>query len=120
MNRSTPWTTLCGLLLCGAIMAITPATEAQDRARGRAESDAPSSERRTDDDGPVEADAEVVETRGEKVKVFRFGGLDISGELRSPQVLYFLNRLRAVFDRPRLPHRSFMPELVRSTREEEF
>jgi hypothetical protein len=35
-------------------------------------------------------------------------------------MLYFLNRLRAEFDRPQLPHRSFMPELQRSTREKDF
>ena len=51
-----------------------------------------------------------------KVKVFRFSGLDISGRLKSPQLLYFLNRLRAEFDRPKLPHRSFMPELERTTK----
>ena len=67
------------------------------------------------DDGGAEADV-LEEAGGEKVKVFRFTGLDISGRLKSPQLLYFLNRLRAEFDRPKLPHRSFMPELVRSTK----
>jgi hypothetical protein len=57
---------------------------------------------------------------GRRVRVFEFSGLDIAGRLRSPQLLYFLNRLRAEFDRPRLPHRSFMPELGRSTRSEAF
>lgn len=108
----------CWLVLCATWLASASPTWAQDRPRARQESRAPSEER--SDDDPVEADAEVVDADGEKVKVFRFGGLDISGELRSPQVLYFLNRLRAVFDRPKLPHRSFMPELVRSTREGEF
>lgn len=63
-------------------------------------------------------DSEVVSEGDEKVKVMRFSGLDISGQLKSPQLLYFLNRMRAQFDRPSLPHRSFLPELERSTKKE--
>jgi hypothetical protein len=52
-----------------------------------------------------------------EVKTLEFSGLDIEGELKTPQLLYFMTRLRAEFGRPRLPHRSFMPELARSTGE---
>jgi hypothetical protein len=55
-----------------------------------------------------------------EVKVLEFSGLDIDGNLKTPQMLYFLNRLRAEFGRPRLPHRSFMPELQRSTKDKAF
>ena len=51
---------------------------------------------------------------GTEVKTVEFTGLDIEGQLKTPQLLYFLTRLRAEFDRPRLPHRSFMPELQRT------
>lgn len=51
------------------------------------------------------------------VKTVEFTGLDIEGQLKTPQLLYFLTRLRAEFDRPRLPHRSFMPELWRTSGE---
>ena len=68
----------------------------------------------------VDVDSSVRTEGGEKVKVMEFGGLDISGRLKSPQLLYFLNRLRAEFDRPRLPHRSFVGELERSTHEKSF
>ena len=67
-----------------------------------------------------DVDSDMRSEGGEKVKVFRFSGLDISGRLKSPQLLYFLNRLRAEFDRPKLPHRSFVPELVRSADEDEL
>lgn len=60
--------------------------------------------------------SEETEEGGSKVKNVRFSGLDISGRLKSPQLLYFLNRLRAEFARPKLPHRSFLPELRRSTK----
>jgi hypothetical protein len=70
----------------------------------------------------VEADAdEDVRKEGDtEVKTLEFGGLDIEGQLKTPQMLYFLNRLRAEFERPQLPHRSFMPELQRSTKEDAF
>jgi len=62
-----------------------------------------------------DVDSEVVKEGDTSVKVMRFSGLDVEGRLKSPQLLYFVNRVRAEFDRPRLPHRSFMPELERST-----
>jgi hypothetical protein len=55
-----------------------------------------------------------------QVKMMEFSGLDIEGQLKTPQMLYFLNRLRAEFGHPRLPHRSFMPDLERSTKEGSF
>jgi len=62
-----------------------------------------------------------VRTEGDtQVKMMEFSGLDIEGQLRTPQMLYFLNRMRAEFGRPKLPHRSFMPELQRSTRGKAF
>lgn len=65
-------------------------------------------------------DEDVHHEGGTEVKSVEFGGLDIEGQLKTPQMLYFLNRLRAEFDRPQLPHRSFMPELQRSTQEKDF
>lgn len=62
-----------------------------------------------------------VRTEGDKtVKALEFTGLDIEGQLKTPQMLFFLNRLRAEFDRPRLPHRSFMPELKASREDKEL
>jgi Ni/Co efflux regulator RcnB len=101
------------LVLASALLAAPVlGAQAQD---GRDEAAAPSTGE-DDDVEDVDADADVREEGGQKVKVFRFSGLDISGRLKSPQLLYFLNRLRAEFDRPKLPHRSFVPELVRSTK----
>lgn len=78
-------------------------------------------------DAPEGRDAEGVDARstirtegGSSVKVLEFSGLDVSGRLKSPQLLYFLNRVRAEFDRPRLPHRSFIGEMERSTHEKSF
>jgi hypothetical protein len=97
----------------------------QDRGGGREERGAPEGADREPDapatsDDEVDAESEVVERGGEKVKAIRFTGLDVAGRLKSPQLLYFLNRLRAEFDRPRLPHRSFLPEMERSTHGKSF
>lgn len=105
------------IVVLGSTLLAVPAlgvsaVYAQD---GREEADAPSTGG-DEDAEDVDAEADVQEEGGQKVKVFRFSGLDISGRLKSPQLLYFLNRLRAEFDRPKLPHRSFVPELVRSTK----
>ena len=56
----------------------------------------------------------TVETRGKGdagSRVFRFGEIDIEGRLRSPQLVYFLRRVRAEFAAGDLGHRSFMREL---------
>jgi hypothetical protein len=68
----------------------------------------------------VASAAQVHTEGGTQVKVMEFRGLDIEGQLKTPQMLYFLNRMRAEFGRPRLPHRSFMPELEHSAEERAF
>lgn len=70
--------------------------------------------------GANDSTAEIRNEGDTQVKVMEFSGLDIEGQLKTPQMLYFLKRLRAEFGRPRLPHRSFMPELQRSTDSKAF
>jgi hypothetical protein len=52
-----------------------------------------------------------------KEKTYTFGGLDIDGKLKTPQLLYFLNRMKSEFDTTTPDKRSFIPELKRSTDE---
>jgi hypothetical protein len=68
----------------------------------------------------ADADSEIVREGQREVKVMNFSGLDVEGRLKSPQLLYFVHRVRAEFDRPRLPHRSFLPELSRSAHGEQL
>jgi hypothetical protein len=91
-----------------------------------AEEHAPEASADAEPDAPEGTDAasdtrgSYIESGGEKVKVLEFTGLDVSGRLKSPQLLYFLNRVRAEFDRPRLPHRSFIGEMERSSHDKSF
>lgn len=112
------------VLACSsALLGTSVAAMGQERTAGPRTERAPTGggEGEGAEASDIDVDTEELEeAEGEKVKVYEFSGLDISGRLKSPQLLYFLNRLRAEFDRPRLPHRSFMPELVRSTRGKAF
>jgi len=53
-------------------------------------------------------------------KVIRFGELEIEGRLRSPQIVYFLRRVRAEFAAEDLGHRSFLRELSETRRDPNF
>ena len=60
-----------------------------------------------------------VTTKGKgKTKVFDFTGLELGGRLRTPQLLYFLDRAEQELDRAALEKRSFIPEMARSMEEE--
>lgn len=69
------------------------------------------------DGASAQVAAEVVKTEEAKegVKTYTFGAQEVEGRLRSPQILYFLRRVRAEFDPQPLGHRSFLLEL-RDTR----
>jgi hypothetical protein len=52
----------------------------------------------------------VKETK-EGVKSYKFGTIEVEGRSKSPEIIYFLRRVRAEFDAGALGHRSFMREL---------
>lgn len=51
--------------------------------------------------------AAVKETKETKegVKTYKFGTIEVEGRLKSPQIIYFLRRVRAEFDAGALGHR---------------
>jgi hypothetical protein len=57
--------------------------------------------------GPTAA----VKENKEGVKTFKFGTIEVEGRLKSPQIIYFMRRVRAEFDAGLLGHRSFLREL---------
>ena len=72
--------------------------------------------------GSGSADAGYVETRTTDggTRVFKFSELDIEGRLKSPQLVYFLRRVRAEFSAGDLGHRSFMREMSETRKESSF
>ena len=66
---------------------------------------------------PAEDKSIITDANGKKSKNYSFTGLDIDGKLKTPQLLYFLNRMKSEFDTTTPTKRSFMPELKRSTDE---
>ena len=66
---------------------------------------------------PAEAKADPKKKDG-KPKVYDFNALDLAGRMRSPQLLYFLERANEELERASLEKRSFIPHMVRSLDEE--
>jgi hypothetical protein len=56
----------------------------------------------------------------EGVKTYKFEAIEVEGRLKSPQVIYFLRRVRAEFEAGALGHRSFLGELSDSRRSAAF
>ena len=76
------------------------------------------------DAAPAPAEATTTTTTAKpkqgKPKVFDFTGIDISGQNRSPQLLYFLERANEELERASLERRSFIPDMVRSIEEDKL
>jgi len=64
------------------------------------------------------AGAAVVKTEEASAgeRTYTFGAQEVEGRLKSPQILYFLRRVRAEFDPAPLGHRSFLLELYDTRR----
>ena len=100
-----------------AILALMCASSlpasAQPRGKaGAAKTDAAA--RAADRDKPGGSDRD----KKPKEKTFDFNNLQLNGQLRTPQLLYFLERANEELERASLEKRSFIPHIVRSVEEE--
>jgi hypothetical protein len=100
---------VAGIVTVVALVAATPAWAQHKGATTTKKSPAPGA----NDGGPTQVDPKT----GQKSKQYSFTGLDIDGKLKTPQLLYFLNRMKSEFDTTTPDKRSFIPELKRSTDE---
>ncbi len=66
------------------------------------------------------AATEKADKKNDRVKNFDFNALDLNGRMRTPQLLYFLERANEELERASLEKRSFIPHLVRSVEEEQL
>lgn len=87
------------LLLCIATLAAS--AEAADPPEG--------SPRAASDKRQTPEVAEETTQDGEKS--YKFQAVEVEGRMKTPQILYFLRRVRAELRPGRLGHRSFLPEL---------
>jgi hypothetical protein len=99
------------VLLCGVSLPGSQAAYAQPRGKSdKASSAKPEAASRA---APA-ADKD----KKAKEKTFDFNNLKLNGQLRTPQLLYFLERANEELERASLEKRSFIPHIVRSVEEE--
>ena len=67
---------------------------------------------------PAAAPAPAAGPRPGKPRVYTFGGLDLEGKLKAPQLLYFRSRMRQELDTSNAETRSFLKELEQTADEE--
>ena len=96
--------------ILGVVCAISLPAQAQPR--GKADK---SSSARSDASAPAARDKA---DKKPKEKTFDFNNLQLNGQLRTPQLLYFLERANEELERASLEKRSFIPHIVRSVEEE--
>ena len=100
--------------------APAPSSGSKERAPSAASSEtatASSDDSGGDDSsGSGEAAAPATTPSGGKVKskTYTFGAMDVEGKLKTPQLLYFLNRVKMELDMSAPDKRSFMKELQQS------
>jgi hypothetical protein len=69
---------------------------------------------------PVDAGVLEARTLDGGTRVYKFSELEIEGNLKSPQLVYFLRRVRAEFAAGDLGHRSFLREMSETRKEPTF
>jgi len=96
--------------------AARPATSAPVAER-EAKADRPRAAKPTDDgdgDGTPATPGKTADGRTIKTKTYTFGAMDVEGKLKTPQLLYFLNRVKLELDMSAPDKRSFLKELAKT------
>lgn len=100
-----------------ALCALSTPVLAQPK--GHADKGGSSAPATTSDDKKA-SKAEKGDKKEAKTKTFDFNALDLNGRMRTPQLLYFLERANEELERASLEKRSFIPHMVKSVDEEQL
>lgn len=105
------------LLFVGSVPAATKQTKkAMSQAKGSTAKSKAIAARSKANEARISQARKGKKNRSAKVETLTFGAQEVEGRLRSPQILYFLRRVRAQFAPRPLGHRSFLLELADTRR----
>jgi hypothetical protein len=88
--------------------APSPAPSGRSGPAAIASSDGEAADAQAEGDSKPGANVKI------KTKTYTFGAMDVEGKLKTPQLLYFLNRVKLELDMSAPDKRSFMKELAQS------
>ncbi|MCG5053445.1 MAG: hypothetical protein KA712_10840 [Myxococcales bacterium] len=111
---------LGGSLTMGSVSAWAKAPKSDKPVRRRAVEASPPAgvhEEQVPAEANAEAKADGGKVEGKKAKVLTFGAMDVEGKMRTPQLLFFLNRVKAELDSTTVLEKSFMKELDATAKE---
>ncbi len=69
---------------------------------------------------PDQAQAKTKKPKAGSVRVYRFDNLDVEGNVKTPQLMYFLKRIRKRFRSFRLPEQHFSKKILKAKEEADF
>lgn len=110
-------------LVCALVVPVSAQPKNKGNDKGdKAAAAAPSDSKPVDVKGEAKDKGEKVDPKAKnaKPKTYDFTALDLNGRMRSPQLLYFLERANEELERASLEKRSFIPHMVRSLEEEQL
>jgi hypothetical protein len=129
------WGRVPALVLALVCVLVVPALGQPKKKGGATPAPAPAGDRAapTSNTGPASVNGDTAppatdakdtkdlkKGKDGKPKTFDFTALDLNGRMRSPQLLYFLERANEELERASLEKRSFIPHMVRSLDEEQL
>ena len=103
-------------LMCAVVLPASAQPRNRKADKNEPAAGAPAKEEpkdaKADSKAPVKKDARP------KEKDFNFTDFNLNGKMRTPQLLYFLERANEELERASLEKRSFIPHMVRTVEEE--
>ena len=110
------WGRIPAIVLALVCAMVLPAS-AQPKNK-KADKNEPAAGAPVKEDGKTDAKAPVKKDGKPKEKNFDFTDFNLNGKMRTPQLLYFLERANEELERASLEKRSFIPHIVRTVEEE--